>query len=146
MSILDRVPAIKEHIELYRTDPVRAHHWKLPGWETPLPTLLLTTRGHSSGEPRDVVLIYGKAAGSFVVIASLGGAPDHPSWYKNLKSDPSAEIQVGPDHYRVKARDAQGSERAGLWTMMAEIFPTYDEYAQRTAGIREIPVVVLDPE
>jgi deazaflavin-dependent oxidoreductase (nitroreductase family) len=146
MSILENVPWIQEHINLYKTDPAKAEYWQPPGGGSPRRTLLLTTKGRKSGEPRDVPLIYGKAGDRFVVVASLGGAPDHPSWYKNLRAAPDAEIQVGVDHYHVKARDAEGAEREELWAVMAEIFPTYDEYARLTQGVRKIPVVVLDPQ
>jgi deazaflavin-dependent oxidoreductase (nitroreductase family) len=145
MSILDKVPWIQQHIDLYRSDPAKAHNWKGPGWDVALPTLLLTTKGRKTGQPRDIPLIYGKSGNRFVVVASLGGAPDHPMWYKNLAADRDAEIQVDVDHFKVKARDAQGAERAELWNLMADIFPTYNDYARMTAGKREIPVVVLEP-
>lgn len=146
MSILDTVPWIRQHIELYRRDPAAAHDWTPPGADRSLPTLLLTTTGRKSGEPRDTPLIYGNWDGGFVVIASLGGAPDHPSWYRNLVADPNAGIQVGVEHYDVRARQAEGDERDELWAMMAGIFPTYRDYARNTEGIREIPVMVLEPK
>lgn len=146
MAILDDVPWIKEHIELYKRDPARAHDWTPPGDVAPRPTLLLTTTGRKSGQPRDTPLIYGRSGNRFVVVASLGGAPQHPMWYLNLSHDPNAEIQVGVDHYRVRARDAVGAERDELWKVMSEVFPGYLEYARKTEGIREIPVVVLEPK
>ena len=74
---------IADHIELYRTDPDKAHWWdsSLGGGKGMLPTLLLTTIGRKSGKPRPLPLIYKKVGDSYVIIASKGGAPDHPSWY-----------------------------------------------------------------
>ncbi|MCC5886098.1 MAG: nitroreductase family deazaflavin-dependent oxidoreductase [Gammaproteobacteria bacterium] len=109
-----------------------------------LPTLLLTTRGRRTGEPRPAPLIYGKFGGHYVVIASKGGLPDHPLWYLNLEADPDCELMVGATHMKAKARVAEGSERARLWKQMSAIYPPYDEYQQRAAG-RTIPVVVLEP-
>ena len=78
----------------------------------------------------------------WVVIGSKGGAPDHPDWYKNLAADPDATIQVKGERIPVHARTATGSERTRLWQLMAEVWPPYDEYQQRTE--REIPVVVFE--
>ena len=91
-------------------------------------------------------LIYGGWGKGFVIVASLGGAPDHPFWYKNLDADPNAHIQVGYNHFDVTARVAKGDERKILWDMMVGILPQYVEYAKSTEGKREIPVVVLDPK
>jgi len=77
-----------------------------------------------------------------VVIASQGGLPRHPGWYHNLLAYPDAEIQVGPDRFAVRARTAEGDERARLWRLMAAQWPNYEEYTKRTS--RVIPVVVLE--
>lgn len=136
---------ITDHIQLYLTEPEKAHYWdsSLGGGSGMVATLLLTTRGRISGEPRNVPLIYKRAGESFVVIASKGGAPDHPSWYLNLQQTPDCEIRVGAQRYRVRARTAEGDERGTLWQQLAEIYPPYDDY-QLSAGARQIPVVVLD--
>jgi deazaflavin-dependent oxidoreductase (nitroreductase family) len=76
-----------------------------------------------------------------VIVASKGGAPDHPGWYKNLAKDPEVELQVKDEVFRAHARTAVGEERARLWRKANEVWPPYDGYA-RTA--REIPVVVLE--
>ncbi|WP_176593330.1 nitroreductase family deazaflavin-dependent oxidoreductase [Sphingobium sp. EM0848] len=144
MTILEKLPWIQAHIDLYKSDPEKAHYFQSPGTEEPKPSLLLTTIGRKSGEKRDVPLIYGRKDDRFVIIASLGGAPDHPVWFKNLQAHPEAEIQVGKDHLHVRARIAQGAERAELWEIMAAILPQYRDYAKATEGIREIPVVVLE--
>jgi deazaflavin-dependent oxidoreductase (nitroreductase family) len=137
---------IRKHIELYRRDPERAHMWDSTPGGGPgvLPTLLLTTTGRKTGEPRDVPLIYGEDRGRYVVVASRGGSPTHPVWFLNLEAHPECELQVGPKHLRVRAQVAQGSERERLWGKMAAIYPPYDEY-QKNAGARTIPVVVLEP-
>jgi deazaflavin-dependent oxidoreductase (nitroreductase family) len=76
-----------------------------------------------------------------VVIASKGGAPDHPDWYKNLQADPEATIEVQADEVPVVAMTAVGDERARLWALMTDVWPAYDDYQRKTE--REIPVVVF---
>ncbi|MHB1527389.1 MAG: nitroreductase family deazaflavin-dependent oxidoreductase [Candidatus Dormibacteria bacterium] len=105
-------------------------------------TLILTTTGRRSGEPRLTPLIYGQDGTAYVVVASKGGAPEHPDWYLNLLAQDQCQVQVGPVVSAVRARVAQGEERAQLWHLMAQIWPAYDEYSAKT--VREIPVVVLD--
>jgi deazaflavin-dependent oxidoreductase (nitroreductase family) len=140
------IPWIKQHIELYRTDPEKAHMWDSTALGGPglLPTLLLTTTGRKSGKPRSLPLLYGEAGGSYVVVASKGGLPNHPIWYLNLEAHPECELMVGPRHVKARARTARGEERERLWKQMAKLYPPYEEYQQR-AGDRTIPVVVLDP-
>ena len=108
-----------------------------------LACLLLSTRGRKTGNISTLPLLYGESGGSFVIVASKGGAPAHPAWYLNLKAEPECEIQVGRDHYKVRARDAEGEEREKLWRLMADIYPPYNDYQAATE--RKIPVVVLDP-
>jgi len=88
-------------------------------------------------------LIYGEADGNCVVVASKGGAPQHPGWYLNLAAQPQVEVQVLAKRFRAKARTAAGTERARLWEKMAAIYPPYNDYQKKTE--REIPVVVLEP-
>ncbi len=137
---------IREHIELYMSDPEAAHMWDSSALGGPgvLPTLLLITRGRKSGELKPLPLIYKKVGDAYVVIASKGGAPAHPAWYLNLLAEPDCEIKVGTLDVAVSARDAEGEERADLWRQLAEIYPPYDDYQAR-AGDRRIPVVVLQP-
>lgn len=137
---------IRDHVRRYReTDGADGHMWDstVAGGPGPVPTLLLTTTGRRSGRPRTLPLIYTEADGGYVVIASKGGAPEHPAWYRNLQARPEAEVQVADRRFHARARDARGEERARLWRRMAEIYPPYDEYQARTD--REIPVVVLEP-
>lgn len=146
MTDFSEIPWIKQHIELYRTDPEKAHLWDstAAGGPGPLPTLLLTTTGRKSGQPRAAPLIYGEADGSYVVIASKGGMPKHPVWYLNLEANPACELMVGPKAVTARARVAEGEERERLWQQMARLYPPYDQYQERAGG-RTIPVVVLDP-
>jgi len=145
MANFSEVPWIAEHIKLYQTDPEKAHMWDSTPLGGPglLPTLLLTTKGRKSGEPRPIPLIYGTVDGSYVVIASKGGMPKHPLWYLNLEAQPECELRVGAKRVSARARIAAGEERERLWKQMAEIYPPYHDYQKSTE--RTIPVVVLDP-
>jgi deazaflavin-dependent oxidoreductase (nitroreductase family) len=109
-----------------------------------VPTLLLTTTGRTSGQPRTRALIFGRDGDDYLVVASMGGAPRHPQWYLNLTVVPEAHIQVRTERLPVISRTARSpAERARLWQIMTEVWPNYDVYQTRTA--REIPVVVLSP-
>ena len=139
------IPWIAEHIELYRTDPEKAHLWDSTHLGGPglLPTLLLTTTGRKTGEPRALPLIYGTVGDSYVVIASKGGMPSHPIWYLNLEAHPECEGQVGAKRLTARARVVEGEERERIWNQMVEVYPPYVDYKKATERI--IPVVVLDP-
>lgn len=103
---------------------------------------VLTTTGRRSGQERKSALICGFDGDDVVLVASKGGAPDHPLWYLNLEADPDVTVQVKADRYRARARTAEGEERDRLWRLMTGIWPSYDDYATRTD--RRIPVVVLE--
>jgi deazaflavin-dependent oxidoreductase (nitroreductase family) len=125
-----------EHVRVYReTAGERGYHWR------GTTILLLTTRGRTSGEPRTMPLIHRTDGDRWAVVASKGGAPANPHWFENLQADPEATIQVRGEVIPVRARTADGEERARLWSLMAEVWPAYDDYQARTD--REIPVVVL---
>ena len=115
---------------------------KIGGRIGKLPVLLLTTIGRKSGQPRTQPLAYTRAGDGYAVIASKGGAPQHPLWYLNLRANPLAEVTVGRETRKVRARDADGEERERLWRALADLYPGYDRYAQKTS--RRIPVVVLE--
>ncbi len=108
-----------------------------------VPTLLLTTTGRKSGDARTSALIFGRDGGDYLVVASMGGAPTHPDWYRNLLARPSAEIQVRADRIAVVARTAAEGEKPRLWKIMTDGWPNYDVYQSRTE--RVIPLVVLTP-
>jgi deazaflavin-dependent oxidoreductase (nitroreductase family) len=125
-----------EHVRAYReTGGEQGYHWR--GTEI----LLLNTTGHQSGKDHTMALIHRADGDRFVVVASKGGAPEHPAWFKNLEADPDVTIQVRDEVIPVHASVAQGEERARLWSLMTEVWPDYDKYQTRTE--REIPVVVL---
>jgi deazaflavin-dependent oxidoreductase (nitroreductase family) len=104
--------------------------------------LILTTTGRKSGEQRSTPLIFGRSGDDYVIVASQGGRPRHPSWYLNLSANPAVQLQVKADKFRARARTAEGDERERLWGQMNEIWPHYDEYQTKTE--RVIPVVVLE--
>ena len=125
------------HVRAYRdSDGEHGYHWR------GTTILLLSTKGSSTGKERTMPLIHRQDDGRWVVVASKGGAPDHPAWYKNLQAHPDAVIQVKGDVLPVRARTAEGEERGRLWQLMTEVWPAYDDYQKRTD--REIPVVVLE--
>ena len=107
------------------------------------PILLLTTTGRKSGEPRTTPLFYGRDGDNVVVIASNNGADADPGWWKNLKSNPDATIQIKRETRRVRAEQATPEEKARLWPEMTKVYPAYDDYVKRTS--REIPLVILKP-
>jgi deazaflavin-dependent oxidoreductase (nitroreductase family) len=128
----------EEHIRRYReTDGEVGHIWRRGA-----KILLLTTKGRKTGEPRTTPLIYEKAGDRYVIVASKGGAPEHPGWYRNLAKEPEVELQVKGEVFPARARTASGDEREQLWKLAAQQWPDYDEYQTRTD--REIPVVVLE--
>ena len=127
----------QEHVARYRaSDGEEGHDWQ--GTQT----LLLTTKGRKSGEPRTTPLIYARQGDAYTVVASKGGSDTPPAWYLNLSQDPDVEVQVKGDRFRARARTATAEEKPGFWQTMASEWPDYDSYQQRTE--REIPVVVLE--
>ena len=108
-----------------------------------VPTLLLTTTGRRSGLARTIAIIFGRDGDDYLLVASKGGAPNHPDWYLNLEAKPEAEIQVRGERLSVVARTASDAEKPRLWKIMTEIWPNYDVYQTRTE--RVIPLVVLSP-
>ena len=130
----------QEHVRRYRETGGEVGHI----WKEGSTVLLLTTKGRKTGEDRTTPLIYARDGDDYVIVASQGGAPEHPGWYRNLTKTPEVELQVEDDVFRARARTADGDERERLWRKANEIWPHYDEYAQRTD--RVIPVVVLERE
>ena len=128
----------QEHVDRYReTGGEEGHQWRKGSL-----VALLTTTGRKSGEKRTTPLIYGRRGDDVLVVASQGGAPEHPAWYLNIQEDPEVEVQIKDDVFKAKARDATAEERPELWRTMAGYWPDYDDYQAKTD--REIPVVVLE--
>lgn len=110
----------------------------------PQPALLLVTRGRKSGQPRSVALPYFVLEGKLMVVGSKGGAPTDPAWALNLRDNPEVTIYIKRKPRKVRARIAQGEERARYWQRLTEIVKDYGEYERRTE--REIPVIILDED
>jgi deazaflavin-dependent oxidoreductase (nitroreductase family) len=139
---------MKDHVARYQSSGGTDGHMytiNLPNLPPKaVPSLLLTTTGRKSGDKYLFPLFYGPTGKSYFVVASKGGAPEHPGWYRNILANPEVEIQVGTAKMRARARTATGEERARLWKQAVVFWPPYADY-QVKAGAREIPVVVLDP-
>jgi deazaflavin-dependent oxidoreductase (nitroreductase family) len=104
--------------------------------------LLLTTTGNKSGQARTVPVVPFFDAGETYVIASMGGAPEHPAWYKNLRANPQVSVQVGAEKWGARAAVVdEGPERDRLWTEIVAQMPNFGEYQKKTS--RVIPVVHL---
>jgi deazaflavin-dependent oxidoreductase (nitroreductase family) len=128
-----------EHVRVYReTDGEVGYMWN------GVPILLLTTAGRRTGEQRTSALIYGRDGDDFLLVASTGGAPRHPSWYLNLVAHPDVEIQVKHEHISAVASSATPDEKPRLWKIMTDQWPNYDVYQSRTD--RLIPLVVVTPK
>ena len=127
----------QEHVDRYRaTDGEEGHIWREGST-----ILLLTTTGRKTGNETTSPLIYDLDGENPVIVASKGGAPEHPGWFRNIEKTPEVGVQILGETFRARARVAEGEERERLWKLMAEVWPDYDDYAKRTD--REIPVVVL---
>lgn len=105
--------------------------------------LLLTTTGAKSGASRTHPLVYTRDGDRYLVIASKGGAPMHPSWYHNLRAHPEVTVEVGPERFRATATPIpRGAERRRLYDQHAAINPGFKDYETKTDRI--IPAVLLD--
>ena len=125
------------HVEAYRkSDGEVGYIWN------GAPILLLTTKGRKSGEAKTLPLIFVQDGETIAIVASKGGAPDHPAWYKNLTAEPRVTVQIKGDVYQAHARTAEGAERERLWPKAVAVWPQYTDY--QAATDRKIPVVVLD--
>src|SRR5437588_11498929 len=128
----------QEHVDRYReTDGEEGHIWKEGST-----VLLLTTRGRKSGKSTTTPLIYDLDGDNPVIVASKGGAPEHPGWYRNILKNNHVDVQIKGERFHAHARAAEGEERERLWKKMNQMWPHYDEYQAKTD--REIPVVVLE--
>jgi deazaflavin-dependent oxidoreductase (nitroreductase family) len=130
----------KEHIERYQaTGGEEGYHW-----QKGTTILLLHSKGRKSGKEYIHPLIYRKFGNDFLIVASKGGAPEPPEWFRNLEANPDTVIQVKDKKVPVRARIANAQEKPAMWAHMTEVWPDYDGYQKKTA--RQIPVVVLEPQ
>jgi F420H(2)-dependent quinone reductase len=107
------------------------------------PTVIITSRGARSGKLRKNPVMRVEHDGCYLAVASKGGAPDNPSWYRNLAEHPLVELQDAAAKGDYTARELTGDERATWWERAVEAFPNYAEYQEKTD--RQIPVFLLEP-
>lgn len=133
-----RAQWVRDQVEEYeRSGGQRANTLR----DTGLPVIIVTMRGNKSGKIRKIALMRVEHDGGYGLVASMGGAPQNPVWYHNLKADPDAvTIQDGPEPFDVRVREVSGDERAAWWERAVAAFPPYAEYQTKTE--REIPVFV----
>lgn len=128
---------VRDQVEEYeRSGGTRANTLR----DTGLPIIVVTTRGHKTGKVRKFPVMRVEHDGAYAIVASKGGAPEHPSWYHNLVADPHVTLQDGAVPFDAEVRVVHGSEREQWWERAVAAYPPYAEYQQRTE--REIPVFV----
>ncbi|GAA3016310.1 hypothetical protein GCM10010461_28730 [Microbacterium aurantiacum] len=104
---------------------------------------MLTTVGAKTGGLRKTALMRVEHEGRYLVVASKGGAPEHPAWYHNVVKNPHVELQDGADKRDYLARELDGAERDEWWQRATAVWPDYDAYQERTE--RRIPIFLLEP-
>jgi F420H(2)-dependent quinone reductase len=134
------VPWVREQVERYEaTDGREANTLRNTG----LPVVIFTMRGRKSGKIRKIALMRVEHGGAYAMVASQGGAPEHPNWYHNLKADPDAlMVQDGANRFDAQARELEGEERDIWWQRAVAAYPPYAEYQKRTE--RLIPVLLAE--
>jgi deazaflavin-dependent oxidoreductase (nitroreductase family) len=129
---------IADHVERYlATDGRDGAEWE--GAEV----IILTTVGRRSGKLRRTPLIRVRDGDRYLVVASMGGAPEHPRWYLNLTANPEVTIQDRDEVREMVARTASPEEKAELWPVAVAAWPDYDAYQASTE--RDIPLVICEP-
>lgn len=130
---------VREQIEEYEASGgTRANTLR----QTGIPVIVVTMRGHQSGNVRKIALMRVEHDGDYALVASMGGSPTNPAWYANLVADPHVMIQDGPEPHDYVVREVHGEERDIWWERSVAVFPTYAEYAEKTD--RTIPVFVAE--
>jgi F420H(2)-dependent quinone reductase len=107
------------------------------------PVVVVTMRGRKSGKVRKAALMRVEHDGTYAIVASKGGDPDHPGWYHNIVADPDVTLQDGTDVRDMRAREIEGGERDEWWGRAVEAWPDYAKYQRQTD--RTIPVILLEP-
>lgn len=129
---------VREQVETYERTGGREANTLL---DTGLPIIIVTTRGKKSGKVRKSPVMRVEHNGEYAIVASMGGAPQNPAWYHNLKSNPDeVTVQDGPEPFDVEVRELSGDERAEWWDRAVAAYPPYAEYQTRTQ--RVIPVLL----
>jgi deazaflavin-dependent oxidoreductase (nitroreductase family) len=122
----------------------RANGGKVQGVFADAPMILVTHTGAKSGVERTTPLVYSRDGDRYVIIASMGGAPQHPQWFHNIKANPRVKVEVGTDSFVADAEVlTEGDERRRLFDQQAALMPNFADYQARTD--RVIPVIVLTP-
>ena len=112
--------------------------------DTGLPVIIVTNRGKKTGAIRKTPLMRVADGNNYILVASQGGAPEHPQWYHNLKADPNVEIRDKDEVYSMRVREiVDPVERERLWDIAVEAFPPYQDYQKKTE--RLIPVFIAEP-
>ena len=128
---------VRDQVETYERTGGREANTLL---DTGLPVIILTTRGSRSGKVRKSPLMRVEHDGQYALVASMGGAPMNPVWYRNLVASGEATMQDGPEPFDVTVRELEGEERALWWERAVAAFPQYADYQTRTD--RVIPVLL----
>lgn len=112
--------------------------------DTGLPVIIVTNRGRKTGAVRKTPLMRVVDGKNYILVASQGGAPEHPKWYHNLKAEPAVEIRDKTEVFAMRVREVtDAAERERLWRIAVEAFPPYQDYQAKTQ--RLIPVFVAEP-
>ncbi len=131
---------VRDQVERYEATGGREANTLM---DTGLPVVIYTTRGRKSGKLRKTPLMKVEHDGVYALVASKGGAPEHPVWYHNLTADPEAlMVQDGPEPFDATAREISGEERAVWWDRVVAAYPSYAEYQTKTD--RQIPVLLAE--
>ncbi|GAB2865568.1 nitroreductase family deazaflavin-dependent oxidoreductase [Myroides odoratimimus subsp. xuanwuensis] len=135
----------RAHVAVYRRTGGRiGGKWRIgSALRRPVPICLLEHVGRTSGTTYTSPLLYLLDGPDVVVVASQGGLPKHPQWYRNLMAAPDARIQIGPQVREIRARTADAEERQRLWPRLVDLYADFESYQSWTE--REIPVVVCSP-
>ena len=131
---------VAEQVELYEGSGGTAG---LTLRDTGLPVIIVTNRGRKTGATRKTPLMRAVDGNSYILVASMGGAPKNPLWYRNLKAEPNVEIRDEAEVYSMRVREVVDSvERQRLWDIAVKAYPPYQEYQDKTD--RVIPVFLAE--
>ena len=122
----------------------RSNQGKVGGPFEGASVLLLHHKGAKTGRERVNPLAYQPAGANFAVFASKGGSPTNPDWYHNLLANPETTVEVGTETIPVRATQLTGNERSEIWERQKVLMPGFADYDKNVAGIREIPVILLE--
>jgi len=141
----DYVPSpfqwVRDQVELYESSGGTEGTTLL---DTGLPCILFTHTGNKTGAQRKTPLMRVKTGDSYVLVGSMGGAPENPVWVYNIRSNPDITLRDKTEVFNMRAREVtDDAERDRLWVLCVEAFPPYAEYKDKTS--RKIPVFLAEP-